>query len=178
MNQAGSGTLDIIVINKDTRKTMQASITVTGAVAYRSARDFGFDASHQTVTEYAPVSTITGNAFALAIPPLSAHHLVLQSIPTEVRAEELPSRDFTLSQNYPNPFNPATRLTCSVPSAARVTLSIYDLLGRHVMTAFDGILEPGVHDLAIDGSRMASGTYIARLVTPHGALSRTICLLR
>jgi hypothetical protein len=171
-------TLDIILINKDFTRSMQASVTIAGGITYRSGRDYGFDASHPSVTEFATLPTITGNAFTVSIPPLSAHHLVLSSVATTADAPDPFPGGFLLSQNYPNPFNPSTRVTCSVPSAARVTLAVYDLLGRHVMTVFDGILEPGIHEMPVDGSGMASGTYIVRLVTPRGALSRTICLLR
>ena len=136
-------TMDIILINKDFRSTMQATVTIAGSTVYRSARDFGFDESHPAVTEFTAIPSITGNAFTIAIPALSVHHLVLSSVATEADAQEPLPRDFTLSQNYPNPFNPATRVTCSVPFTGRVTLAVYDLLGRHVMTAFDGILETG-----------------------------------
>jgi hypothetical protein len=171
-------TMDIILINKDFKSTMQATISIAGSTTYRSARDFGFDGSHPSVTEFTAIPSITGNAFTIAIPPLSVHHLVLSSVATTADATERVPTNFTLSQNYPNPFNPSTRVTCSIPSAARVTLAVYDMLGRLVMTAFDGILEPGIHELPINGSQMASGTYLVRLLTPYGALSRTICLLR
>ncbi len=175
---ADGQTMDLILINKDLTSPMQATVTIAGATLYRSARDFGFDAAHQTVTEFTAIPSITGNTFAIAIPPLSAHHLVLSSVASDVAVQGSFPLDFALSQNYPNPFNPATHVNCTVPSAARVTLAVYDLLGRHVLTAFEGTLQPGVHDLTIDGSGIASGTYVMRLVTPRGALARTICLLR
>ena len=40
----------------------------------------------------------------------------------------------TLGQNYPNPFNPATTIAYRITQAGRVSLKIYDVLGREVAT--------------------------------------------
>jgi hypothetical protein len=171
-------TMDVILINKDLSRTMQATVSIAGTVTYRSGRDFGFDASHQTVTEFTPLPSINGNSFTVAIPPLSAHHLVLSTVATDADAREPLPKDFTLSQNYPNPFNPTSRVTCSIPIGGRAMLAVYDLLGRNVLTVFSGLLDAGTHGFTIDGSHLASGTYILRLTTPQGELARTLCLLR
>jgi hypothetical protein len=171
-------TLDVILINKDLNRTMQATVSIAGAAQYRSGRDFGFDASHTTVTEFTPLPAISGNAFTVAIPPLSAHHLVLSTVATDANGPEHLPHGFMLSQNYPNPFNPASRVTCSVPASGHATLALYDMLGRNVLTVFSGMLDAGAHDFTIDGSGLASGAYVLRFLTEQGELSRTICLLR
>jgi hypothetical protein len=69
---------------------------------------------------------------------------------------------FAVSQNYPNPFNPTTTLPVELAQSTRVTLSIYDETGRLVSNeAF--MLSPGQHNLPIDGSKWATGTYFARV---------------
>jgi flagellar hook assembly protein FlgD len=46
---------------------------------------------------------------------------------------EQPTR-YALFQNYPNPFNATTTLHYDVPEISQVTLTIYDILGREVIT--------------------------------------------
>jgi len=46
---------------------------------------------------------------------------------------------FSLLQNYPNPFSTQTTIVFTLPHSATVTLKIYDVLGREVLTPLDGI---------------------------------------
>ena len=41
---------------------------------------------------------------------------------------------FDLSQNYPNPFNPTTKIDFNLPYDSRVSMKLYDITGREVMT--------------------------------------------
>ena len=92
-------------------------------------------------------------------------------------AEALPTR-FALGQNYPNPFNPQTTISFDLPSSAPVRLSVYDVLGREVKVLVDGELAAGTHRVAFDGSGVASGTYLYRLVTPQQTFVRTMVLMK
>jgi pectate lyase len=75
---------------------------------------------------------------------------------------------FELKQNYPNPFNPKTVVSYQLPVVSRVTLKIYDILGREVATMVDGTKEAGAFSAAFDGVWLASGVYIMRLsATPE-----------
>ena len=85
---------------------------------------------------------------------------------------------FTLRQNYPNPFNPATRIDYAVPQTGRVSLKVYDLLGREVATLFDGEQHLGSYTVDFDGSRLASGVYIYTLRAGANAISRKLVLLK
>ncbi len=70
---------------------------------------------------------------------------------------------FRLMQNFPNPANPATIIRFELPSASNVSLELYDMLGRKISTVIDGRREAGVHEVAVDGSALATGVYIYRL---------------
>jgi len=76
--------------------------------------------------------------------------------------EGLPAT-YTLHQNHPNPFNPATTITYEIPETGRVSLSIYDVVGRRVATLVDAVMPTGSHTLRFDGSGLATGLYFYRL---------------
>jgi len=64
----------------------------------------------------------------------------------------------------PNPFNPKTRLSFSLPEAARVSLAVFDASGRRVATLLDGAPRPaGEQAVDWDARGLASGVYLARL---------------
>jgi Secretion system C-terminal sorting domain len=69
-----------------------------------------------------------------------------------------------LYQAYPNPFNPTTVIGYQLPSASRVTLKIYDVLGREVATLVSGQQNAGAYKVTFNGARYASGVYFYRLV--------------
>lgn len=99
-----------------------------------------------------------------------------------VAGVSLPS-EFTLSQNYPNPFNPETNIEFALPSAARIRLTIYNLLGQEVSVAVEGEYPAGVHTVTWrgtdgNGGAVASGMYFYRLETPEGTLTRKMMLLK
>lgn len=79
-----------------------------------------------------------------------------------------PSDFFRLGQNFPNPFNPSTTITYELARPARVRLAIFDITGREVRTLVNQLQTEGRYAVRwsaedVGGSRLPSGTYIARL---------------
>ena len=70
---------------------------------------------------------------------------------------------YSLDQNYPNPFNPATSIRFSLPTGARVSLKIYDILGQQVADIVQSQLPAGVHTAAFNAVGLSSGVYLYRL---------------
>ena len=70
---------------------------------------------------------------------------------------------FALDQNFPNPFNPTTTIQYQLPTDSRVTLKVYDLLGREVTTLLNEDRPAGYHDARWDASNTASGVYFYRI---------------
>jgi hypothetical protein len=85
----------------------------------------------------------------------------------------------TLRQNYPNPFNPVTTIEFGTSRPAYVTVIVYDLTGRAVVTLFRGRCDAGTHQLRFDGSGLSSGTYLCRLTAENQpVVTRKLLLLR
>lgn len=90
---------------------------------------------------------------------------------------------FKLEQNFPNPFNPVTNIKFSIPETARTSLTIYDILGREVVTLVNENLNPGLYDVTWDGrnttgSQVVSGAYFYRLVAGDKVISQKMLLLK
>jgi hypothetical protein len=120
----------------------------------------------------------TGAAISEVMVSSSAGQLLTSTI----SATSLPA-EFSLAQNYPNPFNPETQIEFALPSAQRIRLTIYNLLGQEVTVAAEGEYPAGTHTVTwrgtdAGGSPVASGMYFYRLDTPGGSLSRKMLLLK
>ncbi len=85
---------------------------------------------------------------------------------------------FKLYQNYPNPFNPSTFISYDLPKAVHVTLQIFDILGRHVVTLVDGNMAAGSYRATFDGSRFASGVYFYRIHAGDFTAAKKLMLLK
>jgi len=72
-------------------------------------------------------------------------------------------KNFNLSQNYPNPFNPTTKIHFETVSLGKVSLKIYDILGREVSTLVNEELNPGTYEVNWDAGNFASGIYLYKL---------------
>jgi len=100
-------------------------------------------------------------------------------IATEVsEAENDLPREFALDQNYPNPFNPSTTIQFAVPKPAKVTLRVYDAIGREVVTLVDEVLVAAFHRVSFDGTRFASGVYFYRIQADAFVQTRKLILLK
>lgn len=77
-------------------------------------------------------------------------------------AADIP-KAFELSQNYPNPFNPSTVIDYGLPVDSRVSLKVYDMLGREIVTLVDADQSAGHHEARFDGTKLSSGVYLYRL---------------
>ncbi len=71
---------------------------------------------------------------------------------------EIPDK-FELLQNYPNPFNPSTYIEYRLPRQSRVTLKVYDVLGREIATLVDEVQNAGSYRVKFENSQISSGVY-------------------
>ncbi|MBN2414682.1 right-handed parallel beta-helix repeat-containing protein [bacterium] len=94
------------------------------------------------------------------------------------RLPETAPRTFALRQNYPNPFNPETTLEFDVAEPCRVTLKLFDLLGRELLTLVDEQMEPGAYQAVLRAERLPSGTYIYRITMGGFTAARKLTVLQ
>lgn len=71
---------------------------------------------------------------------------------------DLPT-EFVLFPNYPNPFNPSTNIKYQLAKDVHVTMEIFDVLGRKVVTIVNAQQPAGIYQVQFDGSNLASGVY-------------------
>jgi len=100
-----------------------------------------------------------------------------KSTPAVSVTQERPTQ-FSLRQNYPNPFNPTTTIEYDLPVDTRVSLKLYDVLGREVMSLVDGFVSAGYHEVTLDGSALSSGVYLYRLDAGSFTQVRKLLMLK
>ena len=92
----------------------------------------------------------------------TTRYLTLASTRMHEESPDIPDV-FALHQNYPNPFAPSTTIPFDLPEDARVSLAIYDLLGRKVVTVLDEDVLAGRHQVVYVPNGLASGVYFYEL---------------
>jgi len=113
---------------------------------------------------YSGLSTVSGRA----APKRSDKRLIELVLPSGVE----------LQHNYPNPFRELTSFTFKLHTATRVSLTVYDRLGREVAIVTDGYYERGVHSVSLHAGSLSAGVYLYRLVTDDGTKHGKMLLLR
>jgi hypothetical protein len=91
--------------------------------------------------------------------------------------------EFELSQNMPNPFNPSTQINFALPSAAKVNLTVFNVLGQQVKTLVDEYMTAGYQTVTWDGrdnsgASVASGVYFYRIAAGDFAETKKMLLLK
>jgi hypothetical protein len=85
---------------------------------------------------------------------------------------------FKLSQNYPNPFNPSTIINFSLTKSDKVSLKIYDLLGREVSTLVNEYKPAGNYSVNFKATNLSSGVYIYKLQAGEFVKNAKMILLK
>jgi hypothetical protein len=118
--------------------------------------DGGTDALYEDVgsVRYAPLTMLGTAASPVALDLANAGGAPeLLDVPME----------FALYPNYPNPFNPVTVIGYDLPQQGKVSLTVYDVIGRRVATLVSGEQAAGRHKVLFDGRQLASGLYLYRM---------------
>ncbi len=95
-----------------------------------------------------------------------------------IQRNEGKPKQFALEQNYPNPFNPTTTISYQLPVASQVSLKVFDVLGREVMTLVNGRQDAGVYNLSLNAATLSSGIYFYRLQSGNFVQTKKMMLVK
>jgi hypothetical protein len=97
---------------------------------------------------------------------------------SDEKANSAIPKEYELSQNYPNPFNPMTKIKYDLPVTSRVTLRVYDILGRVVLTLVNKRQSTGSYQVQWNAVNMPSGIYFYRLQAGSFTETKKLLLLK
>jgi len=138
----------------------------------------GFAVQHRTDGAFERVgyrdgagTTTEAQHYRFRLPGLSAgtHAFRLKQVDLDGSVEFSPTvevtvRTRTVSSLRPNPTTGTARFQLSVRRDQAVAVDLYDALGRHVRTVFDGAMASGrTRDIAVGGAALSSGVYLVRI---------------
>ncbi|MCX6163832.1 MAG: T9SS type A sorting domain-containing protein [Ignavibacteriae bacterium] len=86
---------------------------------------------------------------------------------------------FTLSQNYPNPFNPKTKIDFQIPNDTKVTMKIYDITGREIVTLINNEFKKAdYYTVDFNPINVASGVYFYRIIADKFIATKKMVLIK
>ena len=86
--------------------------------------------------------------------------------------------DFALYQNYPNPFNASTVIQYDLPRDSKVTIEIFDILGKKVESVIIEDQTAGRHSYTWKGFDYPSGVYLYKISARGYSDSNKMLLLK
>ncbi len=87
-------------------------------------------------------------------------------------------KTFSLFQNYPNPFNPSTVIKFTLKEDEKVTLKIFDILGREVTTLLNRKMKAGVYSVNFNATGLSAGVYFYRITAGNFVDVKKMILLK
>jgi hypothetical protein len=126
------------------------------------------------------LSSISGYDGCTCMSGFSANHSLQSQIITGVANshERLLSRSYYLNQNYPNPFNPSTTISFILPLRSFISLKVFDLVGREVVTIASEEMQAGSYSRQWNASGLPSGIYFYRLQAGSFTETKKLILLK
>ena len=87
--------------------------------------------------------------------------------------------NFIINNIYPNPFNPITTIEYNISEPSPVSLNIYDLYGRKIITLFENKIHSiGTYAFKWNAKDLSSGVYVLKIETPSLSDTRKVILAK
>ena len=127
----------------------------------------------------------TGQTVNVACPPMSVTIIRFETDSlTDINSSlKNPPESFNLFQNYPNPFNSRTCFEYSVGTAAKVQVSVYNILGQRVRQLIDEKKIAGTYKVFWDGKGergqvLPGGIFIYKMQTGEKIFCKKMLYLK
>jgi hypothetical protein len=86
--------------------------------------------------------------------------------------------NYSLAAAYPNPFNPTTTINFAIPADTEVSISVYNLQGREVVTLANGSYDAGYHSVIWNADTHSSGVYFVKMVAGSYVNTQKLMLVK
>jgi len=107
------------------------------------------------------------------------HQIVLKGGYTVVGTPEmLADNGIILHQNSPNPANSTTRISYSIDRPMNVNLEVTDMPGKILMCPVKAFQAAGSHEVIIDCTGLAAGTYFYKLTAGNNVQIRKLVIVK
>jgi len=151
--------INSLKVVSSTQMNLNISVAVSATLGTRNV----------SVTNPGPgggTATLT-NAFRIDETPATGVETITGTVPKE----------YWLSDAFPNPFNPSTRIQFALPAAGRVSLKVFDMLGKEIATLVAADLCAGCYS-ATWYSDAPSGIYVYRFQAGTFVMTKKMVVLR
>ncbi len=153
----------------------EREITIPLSDLRRSAGSEGLDPSDVTLLAfYALGNNQSATAFDLTVENVR----FTRNTRFTSNGEAAGAGELALNGNAPNPFAGRTDIRFTLPTASDARIEIYDITGRQVAVALDRTMTAGSHSVPFAADGLTAGVYLYRLITPMGAKTGQMTVVR
>jgi hypothetical protein len=200
-----SGETGVVIVNKDTtEQTISINTDSIGVGAkyyiysFTGGTDNGdfsqnvyINGQGPDINQWGPyneLSDIPASSYSIekeikfTSPARSVQMIMIESgnnyVSVDDKANSEMIHSYNLYQNYPNPFNPSTVIDYQLPASVSVTLKVFDVLGREIITLVNERQNAGKHSVQFNASNLSSGMYLYRLQSENYTSAKKLLLLK
>ena len=100
-----------------------------------------------------------------------------------VEVQVVQGMNYSLMQNYPNPFNPETAIKYSIPQNGKVSVKVFNVTGKEIMTLVDKEMLAGSYEVKWNGkdntgATVTSGVYFVKLSSGNYVETKKMLFLK
>ena len=98
--------------------------------------------------------------------------------PQALSVVHLPEKPHVLGPVYPNPAVGTSFVDVMLERVTPIRLDLFDILGRHARTLYDGVGMPGQLTVSIPTAGLAAGHYLIRATAGESSITQPVILMR